>query len=238
MMNLPKKWRTSFRIQDRTLVIDFSKPRLAISSAVLGGGIRHTRVVINHQVDGGRGDPSQKPDTKFLDPPRYLKHIMTRVAGTRRGMALMTAVDLRYLVLKRVECKSLWVEGFFTVGISNATCAGEPVVNRKNFQTTQVPGTMNIILVTNACFPHSALVSAIGVATESKTAVMLEQGIPSWSGRLGATGTGTDAIVLVSGDGPALSYSGTHTKIGELIGRVVRKGISQGLARIQRAGLT
>jgi adenosylcobinamide amidohydrolase len=34
---------------------------------------------------------------------------------------------------------------------------------------------------------------------------------------------------MVAGDGPALKYSGTHTKIGTLVGRLVMKGVTQGL---------
>ena len=162
---------------------------------------------------------------------------MTRVTGKRSGIALMTAVDLRHLLLKRVHSGPVWVEGFFTVGIANAVCVGEPVDRCESVRQHYVPGTINIILVTNASFPHSALVSAISIATESKTAAMLEHSIKSWTGQMGATGTGTDSLVFVSGFGPKLQYSGSHTKIGELIGRVVKSAIGRGLHLIRRGPL-
>jgi adenosylcobinamide amidohydrolase len=74
----------------------------------------------------------------------------------------------------------------------------------------------------------------VQVATESKTATLLAESVPSWTGGQGATGTGTDAIVIVNGEGPAHRYSGTHTKMGELIGRVVARGVLSGLLRYRR----
>ncbi len=81
------------------------------------------------------------------------------------------------------------------------------------------------------------MVGAVQVVTESKAAVLLAAGVPSWTGRRGATGTGTDAVVVACGagrDGPQLRYSGTHTKVGELIGRLVMRGVTEGLKRSER----
>ncbi len=235
-MRVPNAWQTSFVVQERTLIISFAKPRLTISSAVLGGGMRKTRVIINHQVDEEASFKAQAPDRARIhaDPQRYLARVITRLTGMRGGIGLMTAVDLRQLVLKRVQSGPLWIEGFFTVGITNAVRVGEPVDDRLSSKHTNALGTINMILITNASLPPSALVGAIGVATESKTAVMLERSIKSWTGRQGATGTGTDSVVFVSGSGPRLRFSGTHTKLGELIGRVVRAGVERGLQRIRR----
>ena len=89
------------------------------------------------------------------------------------------------------------------------------------------------MLVTNACLAASALVCAVQVATESKTGVLRDHAVPSWTGHPGATGTGTDAVVIacaLRGDGPWADYVGTHTTIGSMIGRVVADCITQGLA--------
>jgi len=79
--------------------------------------------------------------------------------------------------------------------------------------------------------PHLCLVQ---VATEAKTAVLLRAKVKSWTGRSGATGTGTDAVVVVSGSGPPMRYSGTHTILGELVGRVIGTAVTEGLARYVR----
>ena len=95
-------------------------------------------------------------------------------------------------------------------------------------------GTINLILVTNACLAVSALVGAVQVATESKTGVLRDHAVRSWTGRPGATGTGTDAVVVacaLRGRGPRQPYAGTHTDLGSMIRLVVADCLTQGLAR-------
>jgi iron complex transport system ATP-binding protein len=146
----------------------------------------------------------------------------------------MTAVSLADLVTVREADEQIWVEGFVTVGTSNAVRAGEPVTLRPRTSNGTDPGTINLILVTNARLSAAAMVGMVQVATEAKTAVLLHAKVKSWTGRSGATGTGTDAVVVVSGDGPPQRYSGTHTILGELVGRVIGTAVTEGLGRYMR----
>ena len=225
----PKSWVTPFEVIDRTLVVRFSPPRRVISSAVRGGGIGLAHAIINHQVsEPFKHSKKEKPQTQqWEDPTRTLGKIVDRLGISGRCVGLMTLVDLGHLVVTREQAVGLWVEGFFTIGVTNTVRAGEPTFDRSRV------GTINIILVTNAKLAMAALVGAVTVATESKTAILLEERIPSSSGSGLATGTGTDSIVIAIGDGPRLRYSGTHTKMGELIGRVVTRGMGEGLERIK-----
>jgi iron complex transport system ATP-binding protein len=146
----------------------------------------------------------------------------------------MTAVPMTQVVSSREEGGGIWVECFATVGVTNAVRAGEP--SRREVVETGgcTAGTINLILVTNACLAVSALVCAVQVATESKTGVLRDHAVPSWTGAPGATGTGTDAVVVacaLRGNGPRHSYAGTHTDIGSMIGRAVAECLTQGLAR-------
>jgi iron complex transport system ATP-binding protein len=149
-------------------------------------------------------------------------------------VGLMTAVSLTDLVTVREAYDEIWVEGFVTVGTSNAVRAGEPVMPGQRINSRTHAGTINLILVTNARLSASAMVGMVQVATEAKTAVLLQAKVKSWTGRLGATGTGTDAVVVVSGEGPPLRYSGTHTILGALVGRAIGAAIKEGLARYVR----
>ena len=112
-------------------------------------------------------------------------------------VGLMTAVPMTQLVVHREARDGLWIEGFATVGVTNAVRAGEPVVRLHSQEATA--GTINLILVTNGCLAVPAMVGAVQVATESKTGVLRDQAVPSWTGLPGATGTGTDAVVVASG---------------------------------------
>ena len=91
------------------------------------------------------------------------------------------------------------------------------------------PGTINMVLVTNAGLTRSAMVCAVQVVTEAKTAALFRATVDCSRGKAGATGTGTDATVIVCGDGPSLRFSGTHTIIGMMLGRLVLRGLQKGL---------
>ncbi|HKW85782.1 MAG TPA: adenosylcobinamide amidohydrolase [Nitrospiraceae bacterium] len=232
---MSKSFLTRFFLRNHTLLIDLGKRQRVLSSAPRCGGLVRARYILNHQV---MADPIavSLPASKCRcdDPARYLGHVAAQLAADRTCVALMTAVPLAQLVTLREELDGVWVEGFFTVGVSNAVRAGESTVTSDRRQTRPAFGTINIILVTNARLSSSALVGAVQVATESKTAVLLAKGIPSLTGSPGATGTGTDAVVIACGTGHVIRYSGTHTKIGELIGRLVCRGITEGLHRSKR----
>jgi adenosylcobinamide amidohydrolase len=46
-----------------------------------------------------------------------------------------------------------------------------------------------------------------------------------------ATGTGTDAIVVVSGKGAPIRYAGGHTLYGQLVGEAVHTAVSRALMK-------
>jgi adenosylcobinamide amidohydrolase len=151
---------------------------------------------------------------------------------------MMTGVKIANdLTILRHSWKALWVEGFITVGVSNAVRAGDPATYDEADQKPAPVGTINMILLTNARLSDAAMVEAIQVATEAKTATLIDSGIRSWTSSKLASGTGTDCTAIVSGHGRRVSFSGTHTRMGELIGRVVTEGILQGLKRCRVHGL-
>jgi adenosylcobinamide hydrolase len=219
---------TPFVVKQDTLLVDLGKPRRVLSSAPRLGGLLTARSIINHQVPNSfdcDGEPSGDGRRRWGDPSRYLGLVADSLSAPKPCVGLMTAVLMRRLIVLREQWNDLWMEGFFTVGVTNAVRAGEPV-------STPAPaaaGTINMILVTNAALPIAAMVTLVQVATESKTASLLMRNVPSHSGRPGATGTGTDAVVVVSGEEVRLRYSGAHTKIGELAGRLVTRALDQGL---------
>lgn len=228
---------TRFLLDGRTLLIDLEKRVKVLSSAPCHGGLVRARYLMNHQVAANPvAAPAVRSGCQWTDPTKYLRQVASALGVTGEVVGLMTAVPLERLVTVCETADDLWVEGFVTVGVTNAVRAGEPVSSAEGHRRAD-PGTINVILVTNARLADSAMVGAVQVMTESKTAVLLAEGVPSWTGRLGATGTGTDAVILACGagrEGPRLRYSGTHTKMGELIGRLVMRGVRQGLKRSAR----
>jgi iron complex transport system ATP-binding protein len=237
------KLRTRYRISSGTLVIDLRRPGKILSSAPHGGGLRSARYILNHQVKAQTGSDrsittvvhARHPD--WGDPARYLRRVATVLGVDDTCVGLMTAVPMNQLVVGREESEGIWVECFATVGITNAVRAGEWPSGVSDPRKVTDLGTINLILITNAALSSAAMVGAAQVATESKTGVLRDHNVASWTGVPGATGTGTDAVVVACGfreNGGRLSYSGTHTLIGALIGRVVASCVTTGLARAER----
>lgn len=229
--------QTAFQVKRKTLIVDLGGLRSVLSSAPRAGGITRARYILNHQV---AANPIKKDScgggsgARCADPARTLSKLATSLGIRDKFVGLMTAVSLADLVTVRETYDQIWVEGFVTVGISNAVQAGEPVTPQQRSHSSAHPGTINLILVTNARLSASAMVGMVQVATEAKTAVLLRAKVKSWTGRAWATGTGTDAVVVVSGNGPPMKYSGTHTILGELVGRVIVTAVTEGLARYVR----
>jgi len=94
-------------------------------------------------------------------------------------------------------------------------------------------GTVNIIILTNVKLTDGAMARAVITATEAKTAVFQDLKIPStYTPGVIATGTGTDNVIIVSGiKSPEITYTGGHSKIGELIGKAVYQAVSQALCK-------
>ncbi|ODT44040.1 MAG: hypothetical protein ABS70_06510 [Nitrospira sp. SCN 59-13] len=222
---------TKHWVASDTLIVDLGARMRVLSSAPRGGGLRTTRFILNHQV------PSHPPGSgtgeDWAHPSHYLRRLAETLGVESDCVGLMTAVPMTQLVTHREERDGTWVEGFATVGVTNAVRAGEPVLRDQGERSGATAGTINLILVTNGCLAAPAMVGAVQVATESKTGVLRDHAVPSWTGLAGATGTGTDAVVVASalrGHGPWHPYAGTHTEIGSMIGRVVAECLLQGLA--------
>lgn len=232
-----REMRTAFSVKEKTLIVDLGGLRSVLSSAPRAGGMTRARYVLNHQVAANpidSDDSGMDARARCPDPARSLSTLATSLGIRDKFVGLMTAVSLADLVTVREVFDHIWVEGFVTVGTSNAVCAGDPVTPRRLADSRVHPGTINVILVTNGRLSAAAMVGMVQVATEAKTAVLLRAKVKSWTGSPGATGTGTDAVVVVSGTGPPLRYSGTHTILGELVGRAVRTAVTRGLARYTR----
>ena len=229
--------QNAFKVRRKTLIVDLGGVRSVLSSAPRAGGITRARYILNHQVAAkpmGRNNCGTGTGAQCADPARMLSKLAISLGIKDKFVGLMTAVSLADLVTVREAYDQIWVEGFVTVGTSNAVRAGESVTLGQRTSNGTHPGTINLILVTNARLSASAMVGMVQVATEAKTAVLLRAKVKSWTGQNGATGTGTDAVVVVSGDGPPQRYSGTHTILGELVGRVIGMAVTAGLGRYMR----
>jgi len=137
---------------------------------------------------------------------------------------LSTAVTMDKIAWAEETYEDLWVVAFTTAGVkNNAMRIGRDKAGgiERNGQFIRL-GTINTILATNASFDQAAQASAIITATEAKNVALQELNIRSaFNSKWLATGTGTDQVIVVSGDGEKCTYVQGHTKIGEMMARAV-----------------
>ena len=74
-------------------------------------------------------------------------------------------------------------------------------------------------------------IKVLGV--KAKTAAFEDVKVPSsYTKNVQATGTGTDSVIVVSGTtGPKVTYTGGHSRIGELIGKAVYEAVVEALGK-------
>lgn len=97
-----------------------------------------------------------------------------------------------------------------------------------------MPGTINIIIVLDACMTESAIYNAMLTATEAKTAALHDLGIQDAELGVLATGTTTDTVTIVNPNSGKYTakhlYAGTATTIGNAIGQLVYKTVKEAVA--------
>lgn len=214
------------------LHLDLGAPRPVLGSCVLGGGFGLVRHIVNLRVDANLSGEN----AGFPDPVLTLRDY-SRVQGWRGPVAgMMTAASMRSMRSACMEDNGLKVLAWVTSGLSNARCAGDRAECRDLPGTAPAPGTINIIMAASVRFTPAAMVEAIMTIAEAKAAVLRGLDIRSRISDRVATGTGTDAVAVVSGNGPEALYCGKHVLIGELVAQAVMDALSASLAWYEKEG--
>jgi len=148
----------------------------------------------------------------------------------RHLAVLSTGVDIDFLAVQTECCAGISVTALVTAGVkSNALRAGTDTstVDRHH---PEKAGTINTIILTDASLPVSAMAASFITITEAKVAALQDLDIRStFTPALPATGTGTDAILVISGNGARCQYVGGHTKPGEMMARAVATATTNAL---------
>jgi len=214
------KYSRIYDFMNKTLVIDFLRPQTIVST--LEGQRNHILTVGNHYTP----PPTWAPGYKLgID---HIRSSILKAVGKKKESAsfLITGADMDNLSVKTRMYRKMKVTALVTAGVmSNA------VRMSKDVGAFYEPGTINIIILTNMHLSKRAMTRAIISATEAKTAVLDDLDIRSAYTPLiyGATGTGTDNMIVVQGEGPPVDNAGGHSKMGELIAKAVYSGVREAI---------
>jgi ABC-type Fe3+-hydroxamate transport system substrate-binding protein/adenosylcobinamide amidohydrolase len=213
------------RIMDfvhRTLLVDFKRPQRVVST-VSGerGGI---------ETVGNSYSPPQLWSVYhkigFGESMEYLFEVL-KLDGNSADI-MVTGADMDNAVVETAAFRDMKATAIVTGGVdSNA------LRTSKDTGAWYEPGTINIMVMTNHRLSEQAATRAIVTATEAKTAALWDMDIRSAQRRAfyPATGTGTDTVIIVAGEGVTLDGSGGHTKMGELIADTVYRGVQKAILR-------
>ncbi len=222
----------------------FLEPHAVISTCRLNGGIRYgLEYVLNHQSceprDHYRKNLRRNPDAYMRDICAF--HDLTPEKCATMG----TAANMHNAAFVNRKFRNIEVVAVITGGVeTNAGRAGDPA---SVFETEQGferltkaqkahTGTINIMIFISQPLTCGALTRTIVTATEAKAAALQELSVNSRYSDGLATGTGTDQIIVAAPirKGYRLGSAGKHSKLGELIGRTVKSGVKEALARQNR----
>ncbi len=220
----------------KALVLLLAGKRIVLSTGPNNGGYREDlTAVFNHDANPGEGMPCEmRADT-------YEEH-MNIVAAEDLGLdaahcsGLCTAASMQNVSVKQLACEELTVTAIVTGGIErNAGRAGDPATfTEKNGQFYTIkPGTINCILHISCNLDPGTLVRCLITATEAKTVAIQELMAPSCYSEGIASGSGTDGTIIVCNPGAdiTLTNAGKNSRLGELIGKIVKEAVKEALYR-------
>ncbi|MCK9632650.1 MAG: adenosylcobinamide amidohydrolase [Methanoregula sp.] len=214
------------------VTIRFPGPRNVLSTSWMNGGYRGDLVAIfNHQISLEACDTCHAGNGSVQ---QYLDGVARNLGmDPETATGLITRAEMENTAIVTESFRELIVTAIVTAGIArNGGRAGDPASYYENGDSCEpVGGTINIIILIDADLPEYAMTRAVMTASEAKAAALQQLMARSIYSSGIATGSGTDMIVIVADPGSSrhLSNTGKHSKLGELIGRVVIRATTTAL---------
>ncbi|MBE1284203.1 MAG: adenosylcobinamide amidohydrolase [Rhodobacteraceae bacterium] len=140
--------------------------------------------------------------------------------GELEAVAFLTSRDVRFFSESHAQVGAVAAHAVATVGLSN----GERVGRRVDYSGRDW-GTINVALHLSVGLTQTALIEALSIAVQARTAAVMDAQFELPTGI--ATGTGTDCVAVAAPQG-AGAYAGLHTETGEAIGRAVYQAVLNG----------
>lgn len=221
----------------RFLVVELLLPHAVLSTSVRNGGRQDAlRYLVNHQSCEGAGHVERYETISTMGQECYHDSACAGAGLDPATVAMMgTAANMNYAGIVDAAHEGLCVTAVVTAGVrGNAACAGDPsgwYETGGEWKKVPVAGTINTMLLVNQPMTEGALARAVVTMTEAKSAALRRLAVRSRYSPDEATGTGTDQYCLaaVNTGARALTASGQHVMLGELIGRAVRDATLEAL---------
>lgn len=203
------------RLERPRLRLDLGRPMSVLSWALNRPGFVTARQILWREVR----DDDLPAD---LDVEAWLKAELD-ARGAADAVAFLTSRDIGMFERGFAESEGASAGAVVTLGLSNAERVGS-----RRAPPHQI-GTINIAVCLNMPLTTSAVIEALSIAVEARTAAVIAAGLMTPGGA--ATGTGTDCVAIAAptgGDG--LCFAGLHTAMGEAVGKAVLEAVGRAAA--------
>lgn len=219
----------------QSAIFTFSGPRMVLSTAANGGGLRYDLTSAFNYCDCGSSSVCHPMTGKNLYEHQIF---VAKKLGLdpNHTTGLDTAANLDNMVVLTKSWNTISITAAVSAGADvNALCAGDPASLSESAgePCSVTPGTINIFLVTNQTLSPGAMTELMITATEAKTTILHDFMQGSSVSKSIATGTGTDGIVIIGNCDleNTLFNAGKHFKFGELAANTVREATMEALFR-------
>ncbi|MCR6631312.1 MAG: adenosylcobinamide amidohydrolase [Magnetospirillum sp.] len=153
---------------------------------------------------------------RHVDPDAYFLH-RARAEGMPADVGLLTAAEVARFAAHRRALAGGVLTVVATAGLGN----GESVIPADAPLPSLSPhrvGTINLLAVLPAPLAPPAMLEAVSIVTQGRTAAVMDLCLRTGDDRP-ITGTGTDCVVVAAPAGPgAESHCGLHTALGRALG--------------------
>jgi len=209
------------RVDEGALIVRFREPVKSLASAVLNGGLRRTRALVNITVDRGFSDPN---------PRGFLRRRLKGLGLPTDTVGLMTAVDVRNVAVASRVYEKLKVSALVTAGLSWPAAVGD-----KEIYKPPLSGTINTIILIDGNLTDGCLVNLVSAVAEAKVLALRRLDVRSRFSGLPATGTTSDAVaVACTGRGEEVPHGGSATRLGEMVGEAVGRALEEAIEKEEK----
>lgn len=198
------------------LVASFPAPQAMLSWALTRPGFATAERVAWREVRNADLPPGE-------EPAALIGRLMAE-AGLGDAVTLVTSRDITRHHLAQSAVDGVTATALATVGLSNGERVGV-----RSAEPVWLPGTINVLVHVSCPLAPAALVEALSIVAQARTAAVL--GAEVRRGGVVVTGTGTDCIVVAAPDRPdGERFAGLHTAVGEAVGGAVLQAVADGIA--------
>jgi iron complex transport system ATP-binding protein len=205
--------------ESEQIVLSSKKPLKTISSGVVGAGAGWFSHFVNRKVDANYDCRDHRQEMR--------DYLSARGFNPTQTVGMMTAVVLEDCSYRVYDGDDFSILVVVTAGVGNAVDSTRTL---PAIAGPVKPGTINSWIFVNGKLTDEAFIQSIITATEAKAQVLRDLEVKDPLTHTVATGTSTDSILIAATqEGKELSYAGTATELGALIGKAVYQEMKQSI---------